>query len=61
MSRDFILEGIRDILANGINLELDSAEEQEAYFELFVDWYTDNTMYYCVEFRWQKSHLKIQL
>tara|TARA_R110000824_G_scaffold139834_1_gene305288 strand:- start:1414 stop:1833 length:420 start_codon:yes stop_codon:yes gene_type:complete len=48
VSRDFILEGIRDILANGINLELDSAEEQEAYFELFVDWYTDNTMYYCV-------------
>ncbi len=47
MSKDFILKGIKDILANGINLELESPEEEEAYFELFVDWYSDNTIYYC--------------
>jgi hypothetical protein len=47
MSTDFIMKGIKDILAHGINLELESFEEEQAYFELFVNWYSDNTIYYC--------------
>lgn len=47
MSKDYILKGIKDILINGINLELESSEEEEAYFDLFLRWFEEYTIYYC--------------
>jgi len=49
MSKDFILQGIRDILNHGIHLELNSPEEEEEYLQVFMDWFVDNTDFYCCE------------
>jgi hypothetical protein len=49
MSNDFILKGIKDILNHGINLDLNSIEEEEEYLQVFMDWYVTNTSYYCCQ------------
>ena len=49
MSNDFILKGIKDILNHGINLDLNSIEEEEEYLQVFMDWYVTNTGYYCCQ------------
>ena len=47
MSTDFLMKGIKDILHHGINLELESIEEEEEYLNVFMDWMPENTEWFC--------------
>ena len=47
MSTDFVMKGIKDILHHGINLNLESVEEEQEYMSVFMDWFTDDTEWYC--------------
>ena len=47
MSTDFVMKGIKDILHHGINLNLESIEEEEEYMSVFMDWLTDHSEWYC--------------
>ena len=47
MSADFVMKGIKDILHHGINLELESVEEEEEYLSVFMDWIPENTEWFC--------------
>lgn len=49
MANDVLMKGIKDILNHGINLGLQSPEEEEEYLQVFMDWYTDSTSYFCFE------------
>lgn len=49
MSKDFIKQGIQDILNHGIALDLNSPEEEQEYLQVFMDWFVDNTGFYCCE------------
>lgn len=49
MASDVLMKGIKDILNHGINLGLHSPEEEGEYLQVFMDWYTDNTSYFCYE------------
>ena len=47
MSTDYVMKGIKDILLHGINLELQSIEEEEEYLSVFMEWFSKNTEWYC--------------
>jgi len=49
MSNSIILQGIKDVLNHGIALDLQSIEEEEEYLQVFMEWYTENTSYYCCQ------------
>ena len=47
MSTDFVMKGIKDFLHHGINLNLESIEEEEEYLSVFMDWFAQNTEWFC--------------